>query len=45
MLLPGRVGFAEETHWRFNPSHFPPQVAEHFSSSLARRGQRYVTPT
>ena len=31
MLLPGRVGFAEETHWRFNPSYFPPQVAQYFS--------------
>ena len=31
MLLPGRVGFAEETHWRFNPSYLPPQVAQYFS--------------
>lgn len=31
MLLPGRVGFAEETRWRFNPSYFPPQVAQYFS--------------
>ena len=31
MLLPGRVGFAEEKHWRFNPSYFPPQGAQYFS--------------
>jgi len=31
MLLPGRVGFAEEARWRFNPSYFPPQVAQYFS--------------
>lgn len=31
MLLPGRVGFAEETRWRFNPSYLPPQVAQYFS--------------
>jgi len=31
MLLPGRVGFAEETRWRFNPSYLPPQLAQYFS--------------
>lgn len=31
MLLPGRVGFAEATRWRFNPSYLPPQVAQYFS--------------
>ncbi|XTZ38595.1 cellulose synthase complex periplasmic endoglucanase BcsZ [Salmonella enterica] len=31
MLLPGKIGFAENTTWRFNPSYLPPQVASYFS--------------
>ena len=31
MLLPGKIGFAEETNWRFNPSYLPPQVASYLS--------------
>lgn len=31
MLLPGKVGFAEENAWRFNPSYLPPQLATYFS--------------
>lgn len=35
MLLPGKVGFAEESVWRFNPSYLPPQLASYFTR-LAR---------
>nr|WP_318383481.1 cellulose synthase complex periplasmic endoglucanase BcsZ [uncultured Enterobacter sp.] len=31
MLLPGKVGFAEPTAWRFNPSYLPPQLAHYFT--------------
>lgn len=31
MLLPGKVGFAEESVWRFNPSYLPPQLASYFT--------------
>ncbi|WLI78068.1 cellulose synthase complex periplasmic endoglucanase BcsZ [Kosakonia sp. H02] len=31
MLLPGKVGFAEPTVWRFNPSYLPPQLASYFA--------------
>ncbi|MDM3038792.1 cellulose synthase complex periplasmic endoglucanase BcsZ [Citrobacter sp. CK181] len=31
MLLPGNVGFAEKTRWRFNPSYLPPQLAQYFT--------------
>ncbi|WP_318385474.1 cellulose synthase complex periplasmic endoglucanase BcsZ [Enterobacter sp.] len=31
MLLPGKVGFAEEETWRFNPSYLPPQLAHYFT--------------
>ncbi|QOV63893.1 cellulose synthase complex periplasmic endoglucanase BcsZ [Kosakonia pseudosacchari] len=31
MLLPGKIGFAEPTTWRFNPSYLPPQLASYFS--------------
>ncbi|WP_409429814.1 cellulose synthase complex periplasmic endoglucanase BcsZ [Kosakonia sp.] len=31
MLLPGKVGFAEATSWRFNPSYLPPQLASYFT--------------
>lgn len=31
MLLPGKVGFAESTVWRFNPSYLPPQLANYFT--------------
>ncbi len=31
MLLPGKVGFAEETVWRFNPSYLPPQLARYLT--------------
>lgn len=31
MLLPGKVGFAEPTTWRFNPSYLPPQLARYFA--------------
>ncbi|MCY1696885.1 cellulose synthase complex periplasmic endoglucanase BcsZ [Lelliottia sp. SL45] len=31
MLLPGKVGFAEEKSWRFNPSYLPPQLANYFT--------------
>jgi endoglucanase len=31
MLLPGKVGFADENGWRFNPSYLPPQLASYFT--------------
>ncbi len=31
MLLPGKVGFAEENAWRFNPSYLPPQLVSYFT--------------
>lgn len=31
MLLPGKVGFAESTVWRFNPSYLPPSLANYFT--------------
>lgn len=31
MLLPGKVGFADKTDWRFNPSYLPPQLAMYFT--------------
>ncbi|MCM7591147.1 cellulose synthase complex periplasmic endoglucanase BcsZ [Enterobacter chuandaensis] len=31
MLLPGKVGFADENAWRFNPSYLPPQLASYFT--------------
>ncbi len=31
MLLPGKVGFADENAWRFNPSYLPPQLAAYFT--------------
>ncbi|MFG6091421.1 cellulose synthase complex periplasmic endoglucanase BcsZ [Enterobacter soli] len=31
MLLPGKIGFAEENAWRFNPSYLPPQLASYFT--------------
>lgn len=30
MLLPGKVGFADDAGWRFNPSYLPPQLASYF---------------
>jgi endoglucanase len=30
MLLPGKVGFADDSGWRFNPSYLPPQLATYF---------------
>ena len=31
MLLPGKVGFADNDAWRFNPSYLPPQLAQYFT--------------
>lgn len=31
MLLPGKVGFADDSGWRFNPSYLPPQLATYFA--------------
>lgn len=31
MLLPGKVGFAEDNSWRFNPSYLPPTLAQYFT--------------
>ncbi|MGK9175829.1 cellulase [Yokenella regensburgei] len=31
MLLPGKVGFVDKDIWRFNPSYFPPQLAQYFT--------------
>lgn len=31
MLLPGKIGFVDETGWRFNPSYLPPQLASYFA--------------
>ena len=31
MVLPGKVGFADDKGWRFNPSYLPPQLASYFS--------------
>ncbi len=39
MLLPGKVGFAEDNSWRFNPSYLPPTLAQYFTR-FARRGPR-----
>ena len=39
MLLPGKVGFAEENQWRFNPSYLPPQLAQYFT----RFGEPWAT--
>ncbi len=44
MLLPGRVGFAEETRWRFNPA--TSLLRWHsISAASARRGLRCAIPT
>ncbi len=43
MLLPGKVGFAEDNSWRFNPSYLPPTLAQYFTA-LARRGPRCAKP-
>ncbi len=31
MLLPGKIGFADDSAWRFNPSYLPPQLASYFT--------------
>ncbi|XXD07650.1 cellulose synthase complex periplasmic endoglucanase BcsZ [Klebsiella sp. R445] len=31
MVLPGKVGFADDKGWRFNPSYLPPQLASYFA--------------
>ncbi|WP_375056618.1 cellulose synthase complex periplasmic endoglucanase BcsZ [Zobellella sp. DQSA1] len=31
MLLPGRIGFAKESHWTLNPSYLPPQLLARFA--------------
>jgi endo-1,4-beta-D-glucanase Y len=31
MLLPGKVGFADKDVWRFNPSYYPPHIAQYFT--------------
>lgn len=30
LVLPGKVGFADDKGWRFNPSYLPPQLANYF---------------
>lgn len=30
-LLPGKVGFADDAAWRFNPGYLPPQLAHYFT--------------
>ncbi|EPX2741000.1 cellulose synthase complex periplasmic endoglucanase BcsZ [Klebsiella aerogenes] len=30
-VLPGKVGFADDKGWRFNPSYLPPQLATYFT--------------
>ncbi|HFZ8994687.1 TPA: cellulose synthase complex periplasmic endoglucanase BcsZ [Citrobacter freundii] len=51
MLLPGRVGFAQENSWRFNPSYLPPQLAQYFTrfgvpwTTLRETNQRLLTET
>ncbi len=30
MVLPGKVGLADDKGWRFNPSYLPPQLASFF---------------
>lgn len=44
MLLPGKVGFADDSGWRFNPSYLPPQLATYLCV-LARRGPLCATVT
>lgn len=31
MLLPGKIGFADNDVWRFNPGYLPPQLAQYFT--------------
>jgi endoglucanase len=31
MLLPGKIGFADNDAWRFNPGYLPPQLAQYFT--------------
>lgn len=31
MLLPGKIGFADNDTWRFNPGYLPPQLAQYFT--------------
>ena len=31
LVLPGKVGFADDKGWRFNPSYLPPQLANYFT--------------
>ncbi|MGS3494672.1 glycosyl hydrolase family 8 [Klebsiella pneumoniae] len=38
MLLPGKVGFADDSGWRFNPSYLPPQAGHLLCAFSARRG-------
>ncbi len=51
MLLPGKIGFAEETRWRFNPSYLPPQLAQYFTrfgapwTTLRETNQRLLLET
>ncbi|MBV8044944.1 cellulose synthase complex periplasmic endoglucanase BcsZ [Pluralibacter sp.] len=35
MLLPGKVGFADDEGWRLNPSYLPPQLARYFARTGA----------
>ncbi|STU49436.1 endoglucanase [Klebsiella pneumoniae] len=44
MLLPGKVGFADDSGWRFNPSYLPPQLATYFVR-FGRRGPLCATVT
>jgi endoglucanase len=51
MLLPGKIGFAEENAWRFNPSYLPPQLASYFTrfgapwKTLRETNQRLLLET
>ncbi|HAZ8060157.1 TPA: cellulose biosynthesis cyclic di-GMP-binding regulatory protein BcsB [Escherichia coli] len=51
MLLPGKVGFAEDNSWRFNPSYLPPTLAQYFTrfgapwTTLRETNQRLLLET
>ncbi|MFP1462015.1 glycosyl hydrolase family 8 [Escherichia coli] len=51
MLLPGKVGFAEDNSWRFNPSYLPPRLAQYFTrfgapwTTLRETNQRLLLET
>ncbi|AHM71400.1 cellulose synthase complex periplasmic endoglucanase BcsZ [Yersinia hibernica] len=32
MLLPGKIGFSDNGHWRLNPSYLPPQLLTRFAA-------------